>query len=136
MRGGRRGKTAGAANPGTILIATNLLDVPADIIALIYRYRWTIEIFFRFFKQILGCRHLLSTKREGIEIQIYAAIICCMMVNIVTGRKPDKWMLTLMSLYLAGWAGDDDVLRELNRPDNTGVKQRAKDELWKKLGVE
>ena len=41
-------------------IATNLLDVPAEIIALIYQYRWTIEIFFRFFKHVLGCRHLIS----------------------------------------------------------------------------
>jgi hypothetical protein len=39
-----------------------------------------------------------------------------------------------MALYLQGLASDDDVLRELNRPDNAGVKLRAKDELWKKLG--
>jgi hypothetical protein len=44
-------------------------------------------------------------------------------------------MVTLMSLYLAGWASDADVRRELSRPDNTGIKLRAKDELWKKLGV-
>jgi len=135
-RGKTAGGTSGPPSDGILRIATNLLDAPAHVIAFLYEHRWTLEVFIRFFKQILGCRHLLSTKREGIEIQIYAAIICCMMVNIVTGRKPDKWMLTLMSLYLAGWAGDDDVLRELNRPDNTGVKQRAKDELWKKLGVE
>ena len=98
--------------------------------------RWTLEIFIRFFKQILGCRHLLSTKPEGIEIQIYAAIICCMLLNILTGSKPNKWMLTLMSLYLAGWASDNDVRRELNKPNNKGIKLRAKDELWKKLGVD
>ena len=56
---------------GTIRIATNLLDVPAEVIALLYHYRWTIEIFFRFFKQILGCRHLLSGSQNGIEIQTY-----------------------------------------------------------------
>ena len=98
-------------------------------------YDWQIEVFIRFFKQILGCRHLLSTRPEGIEIQIYAAIICCMLVNILTGRKPDKWMVTLMSLYLNGWASDADVLRELKKPDNRGIKLRAKDQLWKKLGV-
>lgn len=57
-----------------------------------------------------------------------------MMLNLVTGRKPGKWMVSLMSLYLAGWASEADVLRELNKPDNTGVKLRAKDGLWKKLG--
>jgi hypothetical protein len=52
-RGGARGKFAGPANQGTLVLATNLLDVPAEIIALIYQYRWSIEVFFRFFKQIL-----------------------------------------------------------------------------------
>ena len=134
-RGKTAGGTSGPPSDGILRIATNLMDAPAHVIAFLYQYRWTLEVFIRFLKQVLGCRHLLSTKREGIEIQIYAAVICCMLINIITGRKPDKWMLTLMSLYLAGWAGDEDVLRELNRPDNTGVKKRAKDELWKKLGV-
>ena len=38
---------------GFLRIATNLLDVPAEIIALLYHYRWTVEIFFRFFKHLL-----------------------------------------------------------------------------------
>jgi hypothetical protein len=133
-RGRTDGGTSGPPSDGILRIATNLLDAPAHVIAFLYEYRWTLEVFIRFLKQILGCRHLLSTKRQGIEIQIYAAVICCMMVNILTGRKPNKWMVTMMSLYLAGWFSDADVLRELNKPDNRGVKLRAKDELWKKLG--
>lgn len=31
-----------------LLIATNLLDLDAEVIALIYRKQWTIELFFRF----------------------------------------------------------------------------------------
>jgi hypothetical protein len=104
------------------------------VIAFCYQSRWTIEVFFRFFKQTLGCRHLLSSRRAGVEIQVYAAVICCLMLNTLTGTKPTKWMVTLTGLYLQGLAGDDDVLKELNRPDRTGIKLRAKDELWKKLG--
>jgi hypothetical protein len=37
-------KRGGPASNGLLLIATNLLDLPAWVIALIYRYRWTIEI--------------------------------------------------------------------------------------------
>ena len=57
-RGKYRGGSTGPGSDGVLRIATNLLDVPAEIISLIYRYRWTIELFFRFFKQVLGCRHL------------------------------------------------------------------------------
>jgi hypothetical protein len=130
----RNGSTHGPTSDGVLRIVTDLLDVPAHVIAFLYEYRWTIEIFFRFFKQIMGCRHLLSTRIEGIQIQMYAAVICCMLLNTLTGRKPTKWHVTLMALYLQGLASDDDVLRELNKPDNTGIKLRAKEELWKKLG--
>ena len=59
-RSHRKGRTGAGPSDGMLLIATNLLDVPAEIIALIYQHRWTIELFFRFFKHVLGCRHLLS----------------------------------------------------------------------------
>jgi hypothetical protein len=127
-------KRSGPTSDGVLRIVTDLLDAPAEVIAFLYEYRWTIEVFFRFLKQILGCRHLLSTKQQGIQIQVYAAVICCLLLNQLTGKKPTKWMVTLMALYLQGLASDADVLKELNRPDNTGVKLRAKDELWKKLG--
>jgi hypothetical protein len=44
-RGGRKGATAGSPSDGVLRIATNLLEVPAEIIADIYKHRWTIEIF-------------------------------------------------------------------------------------------
>jgi hypothetical protein len=134
-RGGRRGKTAGPGNNGTIVIVTNLLDVPAEIIALIYQHRWAIEVFFRFFKQILGCRHLVSHKPEGIQIQVYCAVIACMLINLWTGKRPTLRTVEMLAWYLIGVASEQEVLAHLNRPDNTGVKLRAKAELWKKLGV-
>lgn len=56
-----------------IILYTNLLDLPAELIALIYLYRYTVELFFRIFKQLLGMRHLLSQRQEGIDIQIHCA---------------------------------------------------------------
>ena len=133
-RGKYKGGTAGPASDGVLRVATDLLDAPAYVVAFLFESRWTIEVFIRFFKQTLGCRHLLSTREQGVRIQVYAAVIACMMLNLLTGRKPGKWMVSLMSLYFAGWASEADVLRELNKPDNAGVKLRAKDGLWKKLG--
>jgi hypothetical protein len=133
-RGGRRGKTAGPGNRGTVVIATDLLDVPAEVVALIYHHRWAIEVFFRFFKQILGCRHLVSQKPEGILIQVYCAVIACMLINLWTGKRPGKGTVEMLAWYFAGVATEAEVLAYVNRPDHTGVKLRAKDELWKKLG--
>lgn len=44
-RGKYAGGSSGVDSDGTLRIATNLLDVPADVIALIFAYRWAIEIF-------------------------------------------------------------------------------------------
>ncbi len=86
-RGKYRGGSSGVDSDGILRIATNLLDVPADVIGLIFSERWAIEIFFRFFKQILGCRHLLSQDQNGIEIQTYCAIIACMLITLWTGTR-------------------------------------------------
>jgi len=134
-RGGRKGKTAGPGNQGTIVLLTNLLDVPAEIIALIYRYRWTIEIFFRFFKQTLGCRHLLSQRHEGIEIQMYCAIIACMLINLWTGKKPGKHLINMLAWYFMGVASEAEVQAFLNRPDNRGVKIAAREAYFKSIGL-
>jgi hypothetical protein len=111
--GGRKGGTAGPPSDGILRIATNLIDVPAEVIADIYRHRWTIELFFRFFKHVLGCRHLLSTDPVGIQIQVYCAIIACLLINLWTGGKPTLRTFEMICLYLQGWAELDEVTEHL-----------------------
>jgi len=110
-RGGRRRKSA----TQDILLATSLLDVPPEIIGLIYRNRWLIELFFRFFKHVLGCRHLLSQHPQGIEIQTYCAIIACLLIALVTGRKPTLRTYEMLCYYFIGLADEDELLGHLNR---------------------
>lgn len=105
-----------------------------ELIAMIYLLRYTVELFFRTFKQTLGMRHLLSQRENGIDIQIYCTVITCLLMQQMTGKKPDKAMRNILGWYLLGIADEQDVINHLNKPDNRGVKLRAKDELWKKLG--
>jgi hypothetical protein len=110
----RKGST-GPACDGELRLATNLLDVPADIIALLFHYRWLIEIFFRFFKQILGCRHLLSLSQTGIEIQSYCAIIACMLISLWTGKKPTLRTCEMICWYLMGVADLEEMLAHIGK---------------------
>ena len=114
-RGKTRGGKTGPPSDGVLRIATNLLDVPAEIIAEIYRQRWTIELFFRFFKHVLGCRHLLSTARAGIEIQTYCAIIACLLLALWTGGKPTLRTFEMVCLYWQGWANEEELLAHLQK---------------------
>lgn len=111
--GGRKGGTAGPPSDGILRIATNLTGVPAEVIADIYQHRWTIELFFRFFKHVLGCRHLLSTDPVGIQIQAYCAIIACLLIHLWTGGKPTLRSYEMICLYLQGWAELDELTEHL-----------------------
>lgn len=112
-RGKYRGSSSGVDSDGVLRIATNLLDVPAEIIGLIFRYRWTIEVFFRFFKHMLGCRHLLSHRQNGIEIQTYCAIIACLLISLWTGRKPTLRTYEMICFYFCGMASEDELLAHI-----------------------
>ncbi len=104
-----------AAGEMHVVLVTNLLDVPAEIMALIYRCRWSIELFFRFFKHVLGCRHLLSEDPRGIEIQTYCALIACLLISLTTGHKPTLRTYEMVCYYFLGIAAEDELLAHLQK---------------------
>lgn len=108
-RGKYKGGSTGHPSDGKMRLATNLLDVPAELISKLYRLRWMIELFFRTIKSMLHCSHLLSTKQNGVEIQSYMAIIACLIILIYTGGKPTKRTFEMICLYLQGWAELDEL---------------------------
>ena len=114
-RGKYRGGSTGPGSDGVLRIATNLLDVPAEIISLIYRFRWLIELFFRFLKQIMGCRHLYFRSQNGIELQAYCAIIACMLICLWTGRKPTKRTYEMVCYYFLGMASEAELLKHIEK---------------------
>ena len=115
-RGSRAtGSSTGPSCDGKLRLATDLLEIPAELIAEGYRLRWLIELFFRMFKQLLGCRHLLSTKQNGVEIQTYLAIIACLLILIYTGRAPTKRTFEMICLYMSGWASLEELERHIEK---------------------
>lgn len=114
-RGKYKGGSTGPGSDGYLRIATDLLDVPAEIISLLFLYRWQIEIFFRFFKRLLGCRHLFFHNAHGIEIQCYCAIIACMLISLWTGRKPTKRTYEMVCYYFLGLASEEELLGHLQK---------------------
>lgn len=113
----RRSKNgaSGPSSDGYLRIVTNNLHAPAEIIAALYLLRWTVELYFRVIKQLFGCRHLLSTKSEGVTIQFYMAIIACIMILSITGKAPTKRTYEILCYYLLGWANLEDVEKHIEK---------------------
>jgi hypothetical protein len=120
------GKTDAHGRPEVLLLATDQMDLEAELIALGYKFRWSVELFFRWFKCILGCRHLLSTSANGVHIQVYLAIIASLLISLWTGRKPTKRTYEMLCLYFSGWASEEELLAHLDKLNQATSKQPAR----------
>jgi Transposase DDE domain len=109
------GKIDNQGRPDILLLATNRLDLAAELVALGYRFRWTVELFFRWLKCILGCRHLLANSRSGVTIQVYLAIIASLLISLWVGRKPTVRTLEMIQFYFTGWATEDELMAHLEQ---------------------
>jgi len=112
------GKTDAQGRPEVLLLATDRLDLEADLIALGYKFRWSVELFFRWFKCILGCRHLLSTCANGVEIQVYLALIASLLISLWTGKKPTKRTYEMLCFYFTGWASEEELFAHIAKLQN------------------
>ncbi len=97
-----------------LVLVTDRLDLPAELVALAYRWRWQIELFFRWLKCVLGCRHLLSHDLDGITIQVYVALIASVLLGAAGGRTPTKRTYEMFCHFVSGWATAEEVPRHLD----------------------
>lgn len=100
-----------------LILVTNLspAELSAAEVALLYQQRWHIELFFRWVKCILGCRHWLAESPQGAAIQIYLALIAALLLQLYTGRAPNRRMMELIQFYLLGVATLDELWAGVER---------------------
>ena len=96
-------------------LVTDQLDLDADLVAIAYRYRWSIELYFRWLKCVLGAKHLISHNEHGVALQMYAALIVSLLIAIRTGSKPTKRTFETIQFYLMGWVSDEEFAAHLAR---------------------
>ena len=87
-------------------LLSTLTEMPADNICLLYRYRWTIEIVFRWLRQRLQLDHLMSHDPTGILRQILTALIVwglLVIANQDVGKLSPKqvWRQLIADLHQA-----------------------------------
>jgi hypothetical protein len=96
------------SKPHELWLITDRIDLDADLVALAYRYRWSVELFFRWLKCVLGARHLIAHNENGVTLQMYAALMVSLLIVLRTGRKPTKRTFEMIQFYLLGWVSDKE----------------------------
>ena len=122
---------------GQIRLLTNLIEVEAHILGTIYRYRWQVELFFRWLKTIANFRHLMSHDRSGILLSFYVAVIGVLLMYLFTGGKPSLYAFNMLSMAAGGGATLEEImpiLKERERRVALDKASRARRDAKKKIG--
>lgn len=115
-----------------VRLLTNLLTVPAHVIALLYKYRWQIELFFKWLKSYAHFNHLISHNSAGVLLNFYVTIIGVLLMYLHTGYRPSKYAMVLLGAAANGATLDEimPILRERERQcevaRQSAAKRRAK----------
>jgi hypothetical protein len=96
-------------------LATSRQDLEAELIGLIYRQRWEIEVFFKWIKTLLNGGHWFAESPAGAEIQIYCVLICALLLMLWTGSRPNKRMIEALRFFQMGWATKEELALLLQR---------------------
>lgn len=94
----------------TLRLITNLLDVDAEIIALLYQYRWQVELFLRWLKCYAHFDHLISHSRNGVLLQFYVVIVGVLLMYLHTGGRPSKYAMSMLSMVAQNGASLEEIL--------------------------
>ena len=67
-------------------LITNNFAIPAQTVADLYRYRWQVELFFKWIKQHLRIKSFFGTSENAVKTQIWIAISVYVLVAIIRKR--------------------------------------------------
>jgi len=100
---------------------TNNFSLTSEEIAQLYKYRWKIELFFKWIKQHLKIKSFWGTSLNAVKIQIYSAIIAYCLVALVRNKlKVDRStyeILQILSISLLDKTPLNELLTNQNYKD-------------------
>jgi len=125
---------------GEIRLLTNLDDcetLDALTIGQLYRYRWQVELFFRWLKVFAHFEHLISHSRPGVLLSFYVAVIGVLLICLFTNTRPSKYAYAMLTWVANGAATLEEIapiLAERHRQMAVAQASKAKRDAKTKNG--
>ena len=126
----RRIKFYDAEQQRTLVFITNNFILTAIDIAMLYKYRWKVELFFKWIKQHLKIKSFWGTSENAVKTQVYIAIITYTLVSIIKSKlkinRSTYEILQILSVSLFDKT-------KLNQLLQSPISQNVKEQQYKQL---
>lgn len=113
-----------------LLFQTNNFILPALTIAELYRYRWHVELFFKWIKQHLRIKAFYGTSENAVKTQIWIAISVYVLVAIVKKRlNLDLSLYTILQILSVTLFEKTPILQALSQYDYRNLEEANRNQL-------
>jgi IS4 transposase len=117
-------------NKKMLIFLTNNFDLSAQQIALLYKQRWQIELFFKWIKQHLKVKTFWGTTENAVRIQINIAIITYCLVSIIAkDLKINRSIYEILQILSASLINKTPVNELLMKSDYNNVNELDSNQL-------
>ena len=109
---------------------TNNFSQSAVDIAMLYKYRWKVELFFKWIKQHLKIKSFWGTSMNAVKTQVYIAIITYTLVAVIKSKlKIKRSTYEILQIMSASLFDKTHLNKLLQSPINKNVKEQKCEQL-------
>jgi hypothetical protein len=113
-----------------LIFLTNNFELKAQDIALLYKQRWQVELFFKWIKQHLKVKTFWGTTENAVRIQINIAIITYCLVSLISKElKINHSIYEILQILSASLLDKTPVNELLNKYNNTETELQNPNQL-------
>lgn len=108
----------------SLVFLTNNFELPALTIALLYKSRWRVELFFKWIKQHLRIKHFYGTSDNAVKTQVWIAVCVYVLVAIVKKQlQSDKSLYSILQILSVNAFEKEPLQQVLN--DSTSQNRES-----------
>lgn len=108
----------------TFVFLTNNFSLSATNIALLYKYRWKVELFFKWIKQHLKIKTFWGTSMNAVKTQVYIAIVTYCLIAIIKSKlKLEKSTYEILQILGISLFDKTQLNQLLSNNKNQDVKE-------------
>ena len=112
------------------MFLTNNTSLTALEVAMLYKKRWEVELFFKWMKQHLRIKSFWGTTLNSVKIQMYCAIIAYCLVAIVGNKlKVDRRIYEILQILSISLLDKTPIKEILTKYDYKDVKELNNNQL-------